>query len=89
MITYGTRKARRNYPALRERVKQAGYTQEEIAEMIGTTAPNASMKFCGKRRWSQTDIEIIAAELGLSYEEIGRMFFYRQSPHQYNRDGEC
>lgn len=77
------RQAKRLYPALRERLKDAGYNQRKLGELIGSTIPMVSMKLGGQRQWKQTDIEIIASALGLTWEEIGRMFFYKRGQDQY------
>ena len=86
MIRGGTaeiRKTKRLYPALRERIKNAGYTQADIGELLEQTPPTISMKLCGKREWRQEEIEILSVELGLTFEEIGRMFFYKRGQDQW------
>lgn len=88
MIEHGDtkrRKAKRLYPALRERVYAAGYNLMQIGELCGLSKSSTTLRFCGKVEWTQEDIEIIANEIGLNYEEIGRLFFYTRGQDQYEK----
>lgn len=81
------RKASRRYPALHDRIAEAGFTKAEIWAALGMSRQTADSRLYGRSPWRQNEIEILAAELGLTYEEIGRMFFYNRGRDQWGPDG--
>ena len=82
------RKAKRYYPALRDRMFEAGWTSRDLAPIVGISEQTLSHRLCGRSSWTQRGIESIADELGLTFEEIGRMFFYKRGQDQWLRSNQ-
>lgn len=64
-----------NYQKLRGLIKEKGYTQSDVAEVIGITAGTMSDKLNNKANFSTSEVDSICRMLDISNEEIGAYFF--------------
>lgn len=77
------RKSRREYQALRARIRDAGYNQTTLADALDISRVRVCKLLGGGVIWRADEIEAVANELGLNFEEIGRMFFYKRGQDQW------
>jgi putative transcriptional regulator len=63
------------YAKLRGRIKECGYTQEELAREIGRDRSSLSYKLNGKSDFTTKEIDCICKVLDISNNEIGEYFF--------------
>lgn len=64
-----------DYSKLLGRIKECGYTQEELAEEIGITKATMSLKLNNKAFFTQPEIEKIRKILSIARDEVGLYFF--------------
>ena len=64
-----------DFSKLLGRIKECGYTQEQLAEEIGTTKTTLNLKLNNKAYFTQPEIEKIRRVLCIANEEIGVYFF--------------
>ena len=64
-----------NYSKLLGRIKEKGYTQNEIARIAGMTPGTFSFKINNKAGFTQREMDAIAMALDISNDEIGVYFF--------------
>lgn len=64
-----------DYSKLLGRIKEFGYTQENLAKEIGMTKVTMSLKLNNKAFFTQPEIEKIRQLLRIAYNEIGAYFF--------------
>ena len=64
-----------DYSKLLGRIKECGYTQEELAEKIGITKATMSLKLNNKAFFTQPEIEKIRKILSIARDEVGLYFF--------------
>jgi len=64
-----------DYSKLLGRIKECGYTQEELAEEIGITKTTMSLKLNNKACFTQPEIEKIRKVLRIARDEVGLYFF--------------
>lgn len=64
-----------DYSKLLGRIKEFGYTQENLAKETGMTKATMSLKLNNKASFTQPEIEKIRKILGITYGEIGAYFF--------------
>lgn len=55
---------------LRGKRVEAGYTQEELAKLIGVSIATYRLKECGDREFTMSEINSILKLLGCNYEDI-------------------
>lgn len=68
-----------DYSKLSGRIKERGYTQKALAEVIGISEGQFCQKLAGRYPFKQTEIRNICDALGISGEEIGVYFFSPES----------
>jgi transcriptional regulator with XRE-family HTH domain len=74
-------RARPESANLRAELARAGMTQQDVAELIGTWAPDVSWRM-KTRRWRPGDLEKIAEHLGVPLEVLDDSFvpdFYQRA----------
>ena len=64
-----------DYSKLLGRIKECGYTQEELAEEIGITKATMSLKLNNKAFFTHPEIEKIRKILRIARDEVGLYFF--------------
>lgn len=64
-----------DYSKLLGRIKECGYTQERLAEEIGTTKATMSLKLNNKAFFTQLEIEKIRKILRIANRKVGVYFF--------------
>lgn len=64
-----------NYSKLLGRIKECGFTQEQLAKAIGINKSTLSAKLNGQYSFSAKEIDSICRELDISNDEIGAYFF--------------
>lgn len=64
-----------NYSKLLGRMKECGFTQEEVAERIGINKATLSAKLNNKGNFTGPEMHDICKLLDVSKDEIGAYFF--------------
>lgn len=64
-----------NYSKLLGRIKECGFTQEQLAKAIGKNKSTVSAKINGQFSFTQKEICDICRVLGISNDEICEYFF--------------
>ena len=64
-----------DFSKLLGRIKECGYTQEQLADEIGTTKTTLNLKLNNKANFTLPEMEKIRRVLGFAIEEIGVYFF--------------
>lgn len=64
-----------DFSRLLGRIKEFGYTQEDVAEFIGVAPGTLNAKLKNKGRFTATEIVAICKMLNISKDEIGLYFF--------------
>ena len=65
----------RNYSKLLGRLKECGFTQEQLAKAIGKNKSTISAKLNGQFSFTAKEIDDICRVLNISNDEIGDYFF--------------
>jgi transcriptional regulator with XRE-family HTH domain len=63
-----------DFSKLKGLIREKGYTQEEIAKIIGINPATLSIKISGQG-FRQSEIRTMALILGITFDEIGEYFF--------------
>jgi transcriptional regulator with XRE-family HTH domain len=66
------------YGKLLGRIREKGFTQEQLANLVGMTPGTMSMKLNNQAYFKQKEIIEISDALGIPYSEIGEYFFVRE-----------
>ena len=66
------------YGKLLGKIRENGFTQEQLANLIGMTPGTMSMKLNNKAYFAQKEIIAISDALGIPYSDIGEYFFARE-----------
>lgn len=76
---------RYNYSKLLGRIKECGFTQEQLAKAIGKNKSTLNTKLNGRFPFTTKEIDDICKALNISNEEIGDYFFatgvWKAKPH--------
>lgn len=64
-----------NYSKLLGRMKECGFTQEQLAKEIGISEATLNAKLNNKFNFKADEIDAICRVLDISNEEIGEYFF--------------
>lgn len=64
-----------NYSKLLGKIRECGYTQEEIAKQININHGTLSLKLNNKSAFTTREVNGICKILGIPNEEIGAYFF--------------
>ena len=64
-----------DFSKLLGRIKECGFTQESLAEEIGTTKTTLNLKLNNKANFTLPEMEKIRKVLCFTVEEIGAYFF--------------
>lgn len=64
-----------NYAKLLGRIKECGFTQEQLAKAIGKNKSTISAKLNGQFSFTTKEIDDICKVLDISNDEIGDYFF--------------
>ena len=64
-----------NYSKLLGRMKECGFTQEQLAKAIGINKGTLSMKLNNRFSFSQDEILAICKVLNIPVSEIGEFFY--------------
>ena len=64
-----------NYSKLLGRIKERGFTQEQLAKAIGKNKGTLSAKINGQFAFTAKEIDDICKVLDISNDEIGTYFF--------------
>ena len=64
------------YSLLKTRIHELGYTQGDIARMMGMTQGTISMKLNGKWDWKLWEVKELKRILKLTDEEVLKVFIY-------------
>ena len=64
-----------NYSKLLGRMREFGFTQDDVANHIGINATTLSLKLNNKSYFSAPEIDAICKVLYISKHEIGEYFF--------------
>ena len=67
-----------SYGKLLGKIKENGFTQEQLANLIGMTPGTLSMKLNNQAYFKQKEIIAISDALGIPYSDIGEYFFARE-----------
>lgn len=73
-----------NYQKLRGLIREKGYTQRDVAEVIGVTAGTLSDKLNNKANFSTSEVNSICRMLDIANEEIGVYFFCTEGSENTN-----
>lgn len=63
-----------NVNLLKAKIVECGYTQSDVAEMLGISLSSLNDKVCGRRGFKQDEIEKISRILNIQ-EKINKYFF--------------
>ena len=63
-----------DFSKLKGLIREKGYTQEDIAKIIGINPATLSIKISGQG-FRQSEIRAIALFLGITFDELGEYFF--------------
>ena len=66
------------YGKLLGRIREKGFTQEQLANLVGMTPGTMSMKLNNQAYFKQKEIIEISDALDIPYSEIGEYFFVRE-----------
>lgn len=66
------------YGKLLGRIRENGFTQEQLANIVGMTPGTMSMKLNKQAYFKQKEIIAISDALEIPYSEIGEYFFVRE-----------
>lgn len=64
-----------DYSKLLGRIRECGYTQESLAQVIKMSESTLNLKLNNKASFKQSEIKKISKVLGISENEIGIYFF--------------
>ena len=64
-----------DYSKLLGKIKECGYTQESLAQVIKISESTLNLKLNNKASFKQSEIKIICKVLDISEDEIGVYFF--------------
>lgn len=64
-----------DYSKLLGKIKECGYTQESLAQVIKMSESTLNLKLNNKASFKQSEIKIICKVLDISEDEIGVYFF--------------
>jgi transcriptional regulator with XRE-family HTH domain len=64
-----------DYSKLLGKIKECGYTQESLAQVIKMSESTLNLKLNNKASFKQSEIKRICKVLGISEDEIGVYFF--------------
>ena len=67
-----------DYSKLLGRMKEFGYTQRELAKVIGMNKATLSAKLNNKFGFTMEEIDAICEVLDISNDEIGKYFFAKK-----------
>ena len=67
-----------SYGKLLGKIKENGFTQEQLANLIGMTPGTMSLKLNNQAYFKQKEIIAISDALGIPYSDIGEYFFTRE-----------
>ena len=66
------------YGKLLGRIREKGFTQEQLANLVGMTPGTMSMKLNNQAYFKQKEIIAISDALDIPYSDIGEYFFVRE-----------
>lgn len=64
-----------NYSKLQGRIRECGFIQAELAEVIGMNKSTLSCKLNNQSVFTQTEITEMCKALNISYKDIPQYFF--------------
>jgi len=53
---------------LRQKMLEAGFNMGDVAEILGITKSNVSLRFNGKANWKFSDVELLLARMGYIFK---------------------
>lgn len=56
--------------AITAAVRDSGYTQQRVADLLGVSRPAVADRMRGRTRWTVEDVARLSRELGLTPDEL-------------------